>query len=163
MDKTVVKKPLFQQYDSPVSAAAAILIPETPQSSSGVSVAAALQVEPIKRPQHITPTNAEYWALLFLPPNFHEYPHFLQSMPEPFNPIPPHPHEIDMLFVLQPDGTEKIDYVAMHALLYDLVHPGVQATTSYLGQTVHHTFINLAVIPDFLLEDDHALQILQLK
>ena len=68
-----------------------------------------------------------------------------------------------MLFVLQPDHTEKMDYVALHSLLYHLVHPDVEETTTHCGQTVIHSFINLAVIPDFILEDDHALQILQLK
>jgi hypothetical protein len=137
-------------------------VPGSPiQNSAGV--AAALQVDPVKRPQVLSPENAAYWASLFLPPNYHEHPHFLKQMSEKFNPIPPHPHEIDMLFIVQPDGTEKMDYVAMHALLYDLVHPSIQETTTHRGQTVHHSFINLAVIPDFILDDDHALQILRLK
>ena len=156
-EKTVTKKPLY----------AAVLDSEShvPGSSiqNSAEVAAALQVTPVKRPQVLTPENAAYWASICLPPTYHDCPLFLKEMPEPFNPIPPHPHEIDMLFVLQPDGTEKMDYEAMHALLYNLVHPGIQESTTHLGQTVHHSFINLAVIPDFILYDDHALQILGLK
>lgn len=152
-----MKKPVYSAVPNSPSPAAGSSI----QNPAGV--AAALQVDTVKRPQILTPDNAAYWASLFLPPNFHEYPHFLKQMSEKFNPIPPHPHEIDMLFVLQPDGTEMMDYEAMHALLYDLVHPSLQETTTHLGHPVHHSFINLAVIPDFILDDDHALQILKLK
>ena len=41
-------------------------------------------------------------------------------MPEPFDPIPPHQHKIDIRFVLQPDGIEKMDTVTLHALMYHL-------------------------------------------
>ena len=50
-------------------------------------MAATLQVEPTKRPQFITPANADYSAKL-LPPNFHKHPYFMKQLPEPFNPIP---------------------------------------------------------------------------
>ena len=53
----------------------------------------------------------------------------------------------------------------MHALWYDLVRPGIEDITLHNGETVVHTFINLAVtvIPDFILEDEIVLKILQLK
>ena len=45
---------------------------------------------------------------------------FRKQMPEPFDPIPPHQHKIDIRFVLQPDGIEKMDTVTLHALMYHL-------------------------------------------
>ena len=55
--------------------------------SAVTGMAATLQVEPTKRPQFITPANADYSAKL-LPPNFHKHPYFMKQLPEPFNPIP---------------------------------------------------------------------------
>ena len=48
-------------------------------------------------------------------------------MPEPFDPIQPHQHKINIRFVLQPDGTEKMDAVTLHTLMYHLA----QDTTSH--------------------------------
>ena len=51
----------------------------------------------------------------------------------------------------------------MLALWCNLVRPGIEDITLHNGETVVHTFINLAVIPDFILKDEIVLKILQLK
>jgi len=124
--------------------------------ASSTTVAEALKVP--DRPRHLTIDNACYYQELLLPSDFARPADFIIS-PEPFNPIPPLPHEIDMLFVMGPEGMEELDYDAMKALLYKLVHPDCGCFID----GVHHSFVNLAIVPEFLLDDDIALRYLDLK
>jgi hypothetical protein len=72
----------------------------------------------------------------------------------PFSPPPPHPCDILMLFTEDENGALSIDLDAMVALYYPLVHPGIveyhiNAQTGL--RTDHHTFLNMAILPDFIL------------
>jgi hypothetical protein len=124
----------------------------------GTSVAEALKVP--DRPRHLTKENAAFYEDLLLPPDYGQYERrdYIVS-PGPFNPIPPLDHEIDMLFVMGSEGKEELDYDAMKALFHPLVHPNCDEVVN----AVHHSFINLAILPDFLLHDDIALRYLDLK
>ena len=68
----------------------------------------------------------------------------------PFAPVPLQPSEIAQFFV-----DDKLDYDLMVNILYPMVHLNI--TESIAGSI--HTFVNLAIIPDFLLEDDADFQL----
>ena len=127
------------------------LVPWLPSSVTGVT--AALQVEPIKPPQYLNPGNAENWARLLLPPKFYEHPHFMKHIPETFNPIPPHLKRFTK-------------FCSSARWCWELVRRWIVlpvVSSSSCGQTAMHSFINLTVIPDFILDYNLALQILHLK
>ena len=72
----------------------------------------------------------------------------------PFSPPPPHPCDILLLFNEGENGSLSIDIDAMVALYYRLVHPGIveyhiNAATGL--RTERHTFVNLAILPEFIL------------
>jgi hypothetical protein len=65
-----------------------------------------------------------------------------------FSPFPLQPSEIAQFFV-----NDNLDYDVMVRIFYPMVHPNI---TEPLDGCVH-TFVNLDIIPDFLLDDDVAL------
>ena len=73
----------------------------------------------------------------------------------PFSPVSLQHIEIDALF----DDKNEFDYVAMVQLLYPMVHPNGFEVIS----RVIHTFVNLDIIPDFILKSDACLCMLDLK
>jgi hypothetical protein len=83
----------------------------------------------------------------------------------PFSPPPPHPCDGLMLFVEDENGDLDIDLDAMVSLYYHLVHPGIDEfhidpDTGLC--TVCHTSINLAILPDFILDRPDCCRALDL-
>jgi hypothetical protein len=66
-----------------------------------------------------------------------------------FSPVPLQPSEIAQFLM-----NDNLDYDLMIKALYPMVHPNITET---LDGCVH-TFVNLAMILDFLLYDDVALR-----
>lgn len=52
-----------------------------------------------------------------------------------------------------------LDYEGVHDTFYDLVHPGHPEVVN----GVTHSFVNLAILPDWLLNNNVALEVLELK
>ena len=119
-----------------------------------------LQVVPrpdtIKLENYLTEESAAYYASLGFDKEFalKSIPSWIYA-PGPFSPVPLHEIEIDSLF----DAQDNFQHVAMVELLYPMVHPNC----SEVINGVVHTFVNLAIIPDFILDDDTCLTLLGLK
>ena len=52
-----------------------------------------------------------------------------------------------------------LDYMGVRDLFFPLVHPGHDEVVN----GVYHAVVNLAILPDWLLNDDLALKVLELK
>ena len=85
---------------------------------------------------------------------------YLHGCVSPWHPLPPHDEEIEDLWVKSPNMDQPIlDYVGLHDLFMPLVHSGHEEVVN----GVIRSNINMAILPDWLLNDDTALKILHLK
>jgi hypothetical protein len=68
--------------------------------------------------------------------------------------------EIQELWIQYPNMDRPLlDYIGVRDLFFPLVHPGHDEVVN--GD--YHAFVNLAILPDWLLNDDLALKVLELK
>jgi hypothetical protein len=83
----------------------------------------------------------------------------------PFNPAPPGNEALARLFFEDEHGALEIDYVAVVEFFYPLVHPNCDEFTTDPDtglRTVRHSFVNLAVLPDFFLNNEAVRRVLDL-
>lgn len=85
---------------------------------------------------------------------------YLHGCTSPWHPLPPTDAELQSLWSFHPfTNRPVINYDAVLDTFYDLVHPGYDEVVN----GVTHSFLNLAILPDWLLNDDLALETLDLK
>jgi hypothetical protein len=78
----------------------------------------------------------------------------------PWHPLPPSDEEIEALWIQFPNMARPIpDYVAIRDTFFNLVHSGhVEVINGDI-----HSCINMCILPDWILNDNTALLVLQLK
>ena len=103
-----------------------------------------------------------FYESLLQPVDEHPAPTFV---PSPFSPLPPSRLTIAALFVEEEDGTLHVDLPELVRLYRPLVHPDhVEWTINPITglRTVEHEFINLAILPDFFLNNRNICRALDL-
>jgi hypothetical protein len=104
-----------------------------------------------------------YYESLLLPRSFHQPISYVGH--SAFSPPPPHHHDMAMMFVRDENEALELDLNMMVELYYPLVHPNLVEYTlnAQTGlRTVRHTFVNLAILPDFILARPDACRALDL-
>ncbi len=114
-----------------------------------------LSRDTVKLENYLTEDSVAYYAAVGFDRTFalERVPSWVYA-PGSFSPVPLQLIEIDSLFY-----EDQFDRVAMVELLYDMVHP---KETEVVAGSVR-SFLNLAIIPDFILEDDACLCLLDFK
>ncbi len=85
---------------------------------------------------------------------------YLHGCNSPWHPLPPRDEELQQLWIHYPNMTYPIlDLVAVRDTFFTLVHPGNEEVVD--GRL--HECVNLAILPDWLLNNEAALQVLDLK
>jgi hypothetical protein len=111
------------------------------------------------------PTNEEkiaYYESLLLPADFYTPPYI---PPSPFSPPPIDNMALAFLFDEDEHGGYHIDYAAAAELFYPLVHPNCDEFTIDPAtglRTVRNSFVNIAIVPDFFINNDAVRRILDL-
>ncbi len=107
----------------------------------------------VKLENYLTEESVAYYAALGLDKAFAlaHIPSWVYA-PGAFLPVPLQPIKIDDIF----HAEDHFDHVAMVELLCCMVHPNV-------NEVVRGAVPYVAVIPDFILEDDACLRLLDLK
>ena len=78
----------------------------------------------------------------------------------PWHPLPPTEEEMEDLWIHYPNMSAPIpDYVAIRYTFLPRVHSGHEEVIN----GVTHSCVNLSILPDWILNDDTALEVLQLK
>jgi hypothetical protein len=120
------------------------------------SASAILQADPI-------PEKKAYYGSLVhdFKPEFERQAYSESS----FSPAPPGNEALARLFLEDEHGALELYYIAVVELFYPLVRPNCDEFTSNPDTclcTVRHAFVNLAILPDFFLNNEVVRSVLDL-
>ncbi len=152
----VRKEALFKRDYSAAKTARKLAASKEEEDIEGIDVPQILKVD--GKPFDKT----AYYESLLLPSDFGSPP---PLSPSPFSPLPPHPHNVACLFDEDENGELHLDYTAMVNMFYPLVHPDCDEFTLDLAtglRTIQHSFCNMAILPDFIVENPAACRLLDL-